>query len=80
MIMLVGLGLACFLSAHPLMAAGMRWASMAWLVWLAWKIASAPVGSPDAPPALRRQRGQAARWPTQAWATASAVYRALSGP
>jgi threonine/homoserine/homoserine lactone efflux protein len=53
MIMLVGLGLAGFLSAHPLMAAAMRWASMAWLVWLAWKIASAPVGSPEAPPALR---------------------------
>ena len=53
MIMLVGLGLAGFLSAHPLLAAAMRWASMAWLVWLAWKIASAPVGSPDAPPALR---------------------------
>lgn len=44
MIMVVGLGLAGVLAAHPLLAQGMRAASMAWLVWLAWKIASAPVG------------------------------------
>lgn len=45
MIMVVGLGLAGVLAAHPLLARGMRVASMAWLVWLAWKIASAPVGA-----------------------------------
>ena len=53
MIMLVGLGLAGVLAAHPLLAAAMRWGSMAWLVWLAWKIASAPVGLGEAAPALR---------------------------
>lgn len=44
MIMLVGAGLAGVLAANPLVAAAMRWASMAWLVWLAWKIATAPLG------------------------------------
>jgi len=44
MIVLVGLGLAGVLAAHPMLATAMRWASMAWLVWLAWKIATAPMG------------------------------------
>jgi threonine/homoserine/homoserine lactone efflux protein len=48
MIMVVGLGLAGVLAAHPRLAQGMRLASMAWLVWLAWKIASAPVGAAGA--------------------------------
>ena len=49
MIVLVGLGLAGVLAAHPALAAAMRWGSMAWLVWLAWKIASLPVGAAAAP-------------------------------
>ncbi len=44
MIMLVGLGLAGVLAAHPGVAQTMRWASIAWLVWLAWKIATVPMG------------------------------------
>lgn len=53
MIVLVGLGLAGVLAAHPVLATAMRWGSMAWLLWLAWKIASAPVGDGAAAPALR---------------------------
>lgn len=45
MIMLVGLGLAGVLARYPLLAAAMRWGSMAWLVWLAWKIATGPTGA-----------------------------------
>ena len=43
MIVLVGLGLASVLAAHPMISSVMRWGAMAWLVWLAWKIATAPV-------------------------------------
>ena len=43
MIVLVGAGLAGVLAAQPLLAAAMRWGAMAWLVWLAFKIASGPV-------------------------------------
>ncbi len=53
MIVLVGLGLAGVLAAHPALAAAMRWVSMAWLLWLAWRIASAPVGDSAAPARLR---------------------------
>jgi threonine/homoserine/homoserine lactone efflux protein len=52
MIVLVGLGLAGVLAAHPAVARAMRLASMAWLVWLAWQIATAPVGT-EAAPGLR---------------------------
>ncbi len=53
MIVLVGLGLAGVLVAHPAIAQAMRWASMGWLVWLAWKIAMAPLGTVEGVPALR---------------------------
>ena len=43
MIVLVGAGLAGVLAAQPLLAAAMRWGAMAWLVWLAFKIATGPV-------------------------------------
>ena len=63
MIVLVGLGLASVLAAHPAVAGAMRWGSLAWLVWLAWKIASAPMGGAPmgiaAAPGLRFGFGQA---------------------
>ena len=43
MLVLVGAGLAGVLAAQPLLAAAMRWGAMAWLVWLAFKIATGPV-------------------------------------
>jgi threonine/homoserine/homoserine lactone efflux protein len=49
MIVLVGLGLAGVLATHPVVARAMRLASMVWLVWLAWQIATAPVGQAAAP-------------------------------
>ena len=42
MIVLVGLGLSGVIAANPTLAWAMRWGSMAWLVWLAVQIATAP--------------------------------------
>lgn len=42
MIVLVGLGLAGLMTANPTVAAVLRWASMAWLLLLAYRIATAP--------------------------------------
>jgi threonine/homoserine/homoserine lactone efflux protein len=48
MIVLVGLGLAGVMTANPTVAAALRWGSMAWLLWLALRIATAPApGSPE---------------------------------
>jgi threonine/homoserine/homoserine lactone efflux protein len=43
MLLLVGLGLAGPLAASAWLHAALRWIGAAWLLWLAWKIASAPV-------------------------------------
>jgi threonine/homoserine/homoserine lactone efflux protein len=42
MILLVGLGAAAPLAASPALHAVLKWAGAAWLLWLAWKIATAP--------------------------------------
>jgi threonine/homoserine/homoserine lactone efflux protein len=42
MIVLVGLGLGGVMTANPTVATALRWGSMAWLVWLAVQIATAP--------------------------------------
>jgi threonine/homoserine/homoserine lactone efflux protein len=42
MIVLVGLGLAGVMVANPTVAAVLRWGAIAWLVWLALQIATAP--------------------------------------
>lgn len=41
MIVLVGSGIAAILVAMPIAAQVMRWVAMAWLLYLAWQIASA---------------------------------------
>lgn len=49
MIGLVGLGLMQVLDAYPLVDRGLRILSVAYLVWLAWKIATAAPRLPDVP-------------------------------
>lgn len=44
MVALLGLGIDRIITANPLLAQGMKWVSLAYVLWLAWKIAkSAPV-------------------------------------
>jgi len=42
LLLLAGLGLAAPLAAIPGLQSAMRWAGAAWLLWLAWRIATAP--------------------------------------
>ena len=53
MMMLVGLGLAGVLVQFPLLAQVMRWAAMAWLLYLAWGIATAPLPGEIGKPGFR---------------------------
>ena len=43
----VGLGLAVPLMEYPLLQSGLRWAGIAWLMYLALKIATGPVHAPE---------------------------------
>ncbi len=56
MLLASGLGLAWSLMQVPLLQSAMRWGGVIWLLWLAWKIGSAPAEVPvsgdDAKPAL----------------------------
>ncbi|MGG5807789.1 LysE family translocator [Falsiroseomonas sp. CW058] len=52
MVLLTGFGLAAPLAASPALHGVLRWAGAAWLVWLAWKIASAAPRAADARPPL----------------------------
>ena len=46
MVALLGLGVDRLIAGSPMLAAAMKWISLAYMLWLAWKIAhaSAPVG------------------------------------
>ena len=50
MVALLGLGVDRLIAGSPMLAAAMKWISMAYMLWLAWKIAhaSAPVGQVEA--------------------------------
>ena len=51
MLVLVALGAAAPLHASPLLQAGLRWVGALWLLWLAWRLATAPVApAPEATP------------------------------
>ena len=55
MVALVGLGLAGPLAASPALHAGLRWAGVAWMLWIAWGMvradpAAPPGGATVAPP------------------------------
>lgn len=43
----VGLGLAVPLMEYPLLQSGLRWVGIAWLMFLAFKIATGPVHAPE---------------------------------
>jgi len=63
MLVLVCVGLAGVVLQVPLVATFLRWASLIWLLWLAWKIASAaPPGSLGARPALGFFGAMAFQW------------------
>ncbi len=53
----VGLGLYTLLAQHPALLQGLRWVGSAWLLWMAWQLASAPVGEGHALVAPRRPMG-----------------------
>ncbi len=48
MIALLGLGVDRFIFGHPALEQALRWLSLAYMLWLAWKIASAS-GGPGKP-------------------------------
>ncbi len=50
MLALVALGAAELLAASPGLQAGLRWVGGAWMLWLAWKIATAEPAIPGAAP------------------------------
>jgi len=54
MVALVGLGLAELFKLYPLAQQILKWASVAYLVYLAWKIASAPPPSAEGAPSNAR--------------------------
>ncbi len=63
MLVLVCVGLAGVVLQIPLVATLLRWVALAWLVWLAWQIASAPPpGSLGARPALGFLGAMAFQW------------------
>lgn len=63
MLLVVCAGLAGVLLQIPLVASILRYLSLAWLVWLAWQIASAPPpGSVGARPALGFFGAMAFQW------------------
>lgn len=50
MLVLVALGAAELLAASPGLQAGLRWVGGAWMLWLAWKIATAEPATAGAAP------------------------------
>lgn len=42
----IGLGLGAALQALPVLHTALKWAAIGYLLWLAWRIASAPTGAP----------------------------------
>ncbi|NKC32819.1 LysE family translocator [Falsiroseomonas selenitidurans] len=85
MILLVGLGLAGPLLASRLLHEVLRWAGAAWLLVLAWKIATAPPPQPGqaaaARPPLGFIGGALFQWVNpKAWMIAAAVVPAFTRP
>ena len=82
MLLLVGLGLAAPLLASPALHAVLQWVAAAWLLWLAWKIATAPPPSVDAPRPLMGFRAAALfQWVNpKAWMICAAATPAFTQP
>ncbi|MFC7692747.1 LysE family transporter [Paeniroseomonas aquatica] len=54
MLVLVAFGLAEVLAASPALQAALRWVGTAWMLWLAWKIATAAPATAEARAAAGR--------------------------
>ena len=82
MLMVVGAGLAMPLAASSTIHLAMKWAGAAWLCWLAWKIASAPVGEEkEAQPPLGFLGAAAFQWINpKAWMIALAALPTFTLP
>ena len=82
MILIVGLGLAVPLAAFPEIATAMRWLGFAWLLVMAWKIATAPPpGARQGHPPMRFIGGAMFQWINpKAWMLALGVATAWTLP
>jgi threonine/homoserine/homoserine lactone efflux protein len=85
MLLLVGLGIGQLLQANPAIYTALKYASLAYMTWLAWKIAhSGPVtASDDAPPAKPITFIEAAlfQWLNpKGWAAALTAITAFTNP
>jgi threonine/homoserine/homoserine lactone efflux protein len=82
MILLVGLGLAGPLLASPMLHTALRWVGAAWLLWLAWKIATAPPPrAGEARPPLGFTGAALFQWVNpKAWMIAAAAVPAFTRP
>ena len=82
MLVLVGLGLAGPLLASPMLHGALRWVAVAWLLFLAWKIATAPLpGEGESRPVLGFRGAALFQWVNpKAWMIAAAVVPAFTIP
>lgn len=82
MLVLVGLGLAAPMAASPLLHTVLRWVGAVWLLWLAWRIATAPPpGSAAARPPLGFGGAALFQWVNpKAWMVGAAAMAAFTLP
>ncbi|PWS37392.1 hypothetical protein DFH01_11155 [Falsiroseomonas bella] len=82
MIALVGLGLAGPLAASPTIHAGLQVVAVLWLLWLAWKIATAPPpGEGPARPPMNFVQAALFQWVNpKAWMIAGAAIAGYTRP
>lgn len=81
MILAVGLGLSGPLAASPTLHLALKWVGAAWLLWLAWKIATAEPRAAESRPPLGFLGGAAFQWVNpKAWMLAAAVVPAFTRP
>lgn len=73
MVALLGLGVDRVIAGSPVLASAMKWVSLAYMIWLAWKIATAtaPEGAAGAGRPLTFLQAAAFQWVNpKAWAMA----------
>jgi threonine/homoserine/homoserine lactone efflux protein len=68
MLVLVALGAAELLQRSAALQAALRWAGAAWMLWLAWQLATAPASPPAAAPEATVEAGTAR--PMRLWQAA----------